>query len=431
MKGSQRPARSTSTAGGPTSGLLAAGTWAWPGKRHVGERGSAVSRIDACTDGDDPTSVEGVLKRDEGELRAGDALTSIGDAVVVLDADGRIAFVNPTAQAMTGWCQAEALGEDWSQVCCLLEETRARMESLVQRALSEGSPVHLGVGTVLASKDGREVPVGGSAAPIKDQEGAISGIVLVLHEVSDHMGALEALRQCTAELEADIEQLDTFVQTVAHRLKDPLSTMIGYATLLQRDVAAWSADQRREYACTIARVGFQACNIVDELVLLAAVCHWEGKMDLLHMGSIVARAEKRLRPLVEKNRAEIVLPDGWPAAYAYAPWVEEVWVNYLSNGIQYGGHPPVLELGGSAGPAGMARFWVRDNGGGIAPEDQACLFSPFTGLHQVRTAGYGLGLPVVRRIVEKLGGQVGLVSQVGEGSTFFFTLPAFGTAGAA
>jgi signal transduction histidine kinase len=114
----------------------------------------------------------------------------------------------------------------------------------------------------------------------------------------------------------------------------------------------------------------------------------------------------------------------------YGPWVEEVWVNYLSNGIQNGGHPPILELGGSAAPAGMARFWVRDHGEGIAPAEQASLFSPFAKLHQVCTAGYGLGLPVAKHIVEKLGGQVGLVSQQGEGSTFYFTLPAFGTAGA-
>ncbi len=75
--------------------------------------------------------------------------------------------------------------------------------------------------------------------------------------------------------------------------------------------------------------------------------------------------------------------------------------------------------------AGMARFWVRDNGAGIAPEEQARLFVPFTRLDQARAQGHGLGLSVVRRIVEKLGGQVGMEStgQPGQGCTFYFTLP--------
>ncbi len=74
----------------------------------------------------------------------------------------------------------------------------------------------------------------------------------------------------------------------------------------------------------------------------------------------------------------------------------------------------------------MVRFWVRDNGPGIPPEDQRRLFTPFTQLDQVRAKGHGLGLSIVQRIVERLGGQVGVESVVGQGSVFSFTLPAAG-----
>jgi signal transduction histidine kinase len=107
----------------------------------------------------------------------------------------------------------------------------------------------------------------------------------------------------------------------------------------------------------------------------------------------------------------------------YAPWIEEVWVNYLSNAIKYGGRPPRVELGAETQPGGLVRFWVRDNGPGIAPEAQVRLFVPFTRLDQVRAKGHGLGLSIVRRIVEKLGGQVGVISTPGQGSVFSFTLP--------
>jgi signal transduction histidine kinase len=73
---------------------------------------------------------------------------------------------------------------------------------------------------------------------------------------------------------------------------------------------------------------------------------------------------------------------------------------------------------------GFVRFWLRDHGSGVSEEDQVRLFTPFTQLEQVRATGHGLGLSIVRRIVEKLGGEVGMESRVREGSTFYFTLPA-------
>jgi two-component system sensor histidine kinase/response regulator len=144
------------------------------------------------------------------------------------------------------------------------------------------------------------------------------------------------------------------------------------------------------------------------------------------MGAIVLGALQRLADRLVELDAQITLPDEWPQALGYATWVEEVWVNYLSNALKYGNYPPQVELGASPAPGGMVRFWVRDNGDGISPQDQARLFTPFTRLDQVRARGHGLGLSIVRRIVEKLGGQIGVESegQPGRGSTFSFTLPA-------
>jgi len=111
-------------------------------------------------------------------------------------------------------------------------------------------------------------------------------------------------------------------------------------------------------------------------------------------------------------------------AVGYEQWVEEVWVNYVSNAIKYGGQPPRVELGAETQPHGLVRFWVRDNGPGISPEEQARLFTPFTRLDQACVKGHGLGLSIARRIVERLGGQVAVESAVGPGSVFSFTLPA-------
>jgi signal transduction histidine kinase len=143
------------------------------------------------------------------------------------------------------------------------------------------------------------------------------------------------------------------------------------------------------------------------------------------MARIVAQAQGRLAHFAEERQAEIILPEAWPVAVGYAPWVEEVWVNYLSNAIKDGGQPPRVELGATAPQVatGQVRFWVRDNGAGLTPEEQARLFTPFTRLDQTRATGHGLGLSIVRRIVERLGGQVDVDSTPGEGSVFGFTLP--------
>ena len=109
----------------------------------------------------------------------------------------------------------------------------------------------------------------------------------------------------------------------------------------------------------------------------------------------------------------------------YDIWVEEVWVNYISNALKYGGQPGRVELGAEQVGTHSAMFWVRDYGAGIPREEQVRIFAPFTRLGRSGVKGYGLGLSIVRRIIETLGGEVGVDSLPGEGSTFWFTLPAW------
>jgi len=247
-------------------------------------------------------------------------------------------------------------------------------------------------------------------------------------------GDMMELRHLNAELQARNEELGAFAHTVAHDLKGPLSIIVGFAEVLREEYSMISEEKHLHYLQKMARSGRKMSNIIDELLVLAGVRQMEVKMGSLDMASIVTDAWQRLAQMVEEYQAEIILPATWPVALGYAPWIEEVWVNYLSNAIKYGGRPPRVELGADhpftsplqAGgiEGGTVRFWVRDNGAGIPLENQKQLFTPFVRLNQVHVKGYGLGLSIVRRIVEKLGGQVGVESKVGRGSTFYFTLPA-------
>jgi two-component system sensor histidine kinase/response regulator len=234
---------------------------------------------------------------------------------------------------------------------------------------------------------------------------------------------LQALREYASELEARNQELDAFAHTVAHDLKGPLSTGIGICSLLHDNWPELSAEQIDQLLQNIVRVTRKMDNIVEELLLLASVRKEEVEVTQIDMGAIVAGAQERLAHMITKHEAEVIVPDTWPAASGYGPWIEEVWTNYLSNAIRYGGRPPRVELGASLEPDHRVRFWVRDNGAGLTPEEQSRLFTPFSRLEQVRVKGHGLGLSIVRRIVEKLGGEVGVESEVGQGSVFSFTLP--------
>lgn len=241
--------------------------------------------------------------------------------------------------------------------------------------------------------------------------------------LAERQQAEEKLRQYALQLEARNEELDAFAHTVAHDLKSPLGLIVTTAEVLKENLTALPEEEVHHYLQSIARQGWKMNNIVEALLLLSSVRREEVPIHPLDMGGIVAEALSRLAPIVARSRAEIVLPENWPIAMGYAPWIEEVWVNYISNAIKYGGQPPRIEIGAdSSAPPGMVRFWVRDNGPGLTPEEQSRLFTPFTRLTR-EGKGHGLGLSIVRRIVEKIGGQVGVESEAGRGCIFMFTLP--------
>ncbi len=242
-------------------------------------------------------------------------------------------------------------------------------------------------------------------------------------EVLTHVRTHLTIRNLQQDLLDQIAELDAFAHTVAHDLKNPLSLITGFTELLALDHEIMTAEQRAELLQNVLKSGYKAVNIIDELLLLSSVRKQDVPLQPVDMGRIVQNAQKRLTLLVAESKAMIVLPDKWPLALGHGPWLEEVWVNYLSNAIKYGGQPPRAALGATRQPDEMVRFWVKDNGPGLTAEQQTRLFAEFTRLDKIRADGHGLGLSIVRRIMDKLGGAVGVESEPGAGSTFYFTLP--------
>ncbi|GAB4512852.1 MAG: hypothetical protein OHK0046_12980 [Anaerolineae bacterium] len=262
--------------------------------------------------------------------------------------------------------------------------------------------------------------------PVVDEKtGRVVHIYGAAQDITERKRYEEELEHHARELQERNEELDAFAYTVAHDLKNPISSMMGFASLIQSYYDRMPDDQILEYLDLIMEGGYKLKSIINALLLLSGVNKIEqAEVEPLDMRQIVEDSKKRLVIMIDELRAKIIVPEEWPVAAGYAPWVEEIWMNYLSNALKYGGRPPQIELGAEQ-RNDMVVFWVRDNGRGLTSEEQKRVFTPFTRLNQVKIEGHGLGLSVVQRIVQKLGGTVSVESKVGEGSIFSFTLPVY------
>ncbi len=327
------------------------------------------------------------------------------DPVIVIDNSGRVVDLNAAAQRVLGYTFAEAIGQPAAKVL-----DQPRLSDFYQDVTEVRSEICLEQNGKVCRYQIRLTPL--------QQDGRLAGQLVILHDITER-------KRAEAEREKLIQELDAFAHTVAHDIKNPLALVIGFAELLNEGLDTLPESQLREVATSILKNSRKIDSITDEMLLLSGL-RGSGRVVLapLDMAAIVEETLQRLSYVVQEAEAEITRPEAWPAALGYAPWVEEVWANYISNAVKYGGDAPRVELGGERLPDGMVRFWVRDSGLGLSPEEQDRLFAPHVRLDRVSAKGHGLGLSIVRRIVERLDGHVDVESEPGAGSVFSFTLPA-------
>lgn len=272
-------------------------------------------------------------------------------------------------------------------------------------------------------------------------EKTIEHSLLLKKAIEEKKQAEEALHRANQELEHRVLQrtvdlsranhslktmnseLDAFSRMVTHDLKNPIASVIMCSSTIMEYFKELEEEELLEFVGLIHNSGHKAQTIIDELLLLARVRKATVSLEPLDMKQIMTQVRNHLLLMIEQYKATLIVPDSWPQAVGHAPWVEQVWFNYLSNAIKYGGSPPQIEVGATKIDHHTIRFWIRDNGPGIPAQAQASLFTEFTRLGEQKVEGSGLGLSIVKRIIEKLGGKVGVKSQLGSGSEFYFTLP--------
>jgi PAS domain S-box-containing protein len=350
----------------------------------------------------------------QGDVTIRTFLESLAEGVVIIDNLGTILLVNARAEQMFGYPKEEIVGRPHAVL--LPERFHIAHEEHVAHFFEEPRIRPMGLGLELAGRrrDGSEFPVEISLSFLETINGR-----LALAFISDITRRKEAEQALTARN----QELDAFAHTVAHDMKGSLNVMMSYCQYLDASASDLPLQQIQDSVGKIWKSGVKLNQIIDSLLLLSSVSRESVPSKPVDMLSLAAEAIERLEILVDRRRAEIRLPDRFPTALGYAPWVEEILYNYISNAIKYGGTPPVVMLGGEVRNDGFVEFWVEDNGPGLAPEEQARIFDYGRPRKAATEEGYGLGLSIVKRIAEKLNGQVAVRSGAAGGSIFTFSLP--------
>ncbi len=339
-------------------------------------------------------------------------LESLAEGVVICDKGGRIILINRRSEELFGYGQDEVVGRLLN--IFLPERSFTRHAKHIETYFKDPHIRPMGRTLDLTGKhkDGSEFPVEVSLSYLETEVG-----ILGLAFVTD----IAERKQAEWALKLKNEELDAFAHTVAHNLQSSLSALIGYAEVLADTHKTLSDSDKDEYITALARNGRRMSNIIDELLIFASIRKEEVIHKPLDMDSIVENTIQRLNFMIDEYQAKIILPKRFHSGMGYGPWIEEVWFNYLTNAVKYGGSPPVVEFGSEVQDA-FVKFWVKDNGPGLTKNEQELLFKSYAQIETPKVEGHGLGLSIVKKIIEKLNGRVEVESAVGQGTIFSFYL---------
>ncbi|HXW04292.1 MAG TPA: ATP-binding protein [Vicinamibacterales bacterium] len=369
-------------------------------------------------------------------------LLSIGDGVIVTDAEARLTMMNAVAEQLTGWSAGRAAGRQAGEIFRVIDETtRAPLQTPIQRALREGVEVGLGTRTILVSLNGTEWPIDDSAAPIRGTDGRVIGGVLVFRQIVERRRAeaaretaLSREKKARMEAEAASRLKDEFLATLSHELRTPLNAILGWTALLADQALP---EGRREHALRVIHRNAEAQTALIEQ-LLDMSKFMTGKLQLsfepVSLPDVAEEAVDAVRLAADARQQALAVVgsrDVPPVGGDRDRLRQLVW-NLLSNAVKFtpqGGRISVLIE--RAGPQVLLR--VSDTGPGIDRELMPRVFERFVqgdaSPSRVQ-GGLGLGLALVKHIAEAHGGSVDVTNgSGGTGAIFTVALPVFAGGG--
>ncbi|MFN6463693.1 MAG: ATP-binding protein [Nostoc sp. DedVER02] len=355
-------------------------------------------------------------------------LNSMSDAVIATNEQGKVTFINPAAEAITGWQQKDALGNEAAKIFHLVNEvTETFLENPVTKVLREQQVVYLEEFTSLIRRDGKRVPIGDSASPLKGRHDQINGVVVVFWDLSERHQT--KLLEQALEKEQELNRLKSlFISTVSHEFRNPLTVIQTAVELIEMHGANLTDAKKGIYLKRI-QAAVQSLEKLMEEVLFMGRAEAEKLVynpvpinleqffqELIKDFSIVENSVSEIVFNCHSVRTDAVMDEGL---------LRYMFGNLLSNAVKYSPRGSKIQFDLICDPIDkVAIFYVQDQGLGIPEPDQARLFESFYRASNVQSIqGTGLGLVIVKKCVDAHRGQISVTSQVGVGTTFKVILP--------
>jgi two-component system CheB/CheR fusion protein len=357
---------------------------------------------------------------------------SSDDAIVSKRLDGTVTSWNRAAERLFGYTAEEMIGQPITR---LFPEDRLEEEPKIIERIGKGERVE-NFETTRKAKDGRLISVSLTISPVKDAQGQIVGASKIARDVSRQKEMEEALRKAkdqleqrvaerTASLRETTEQLETFCYTVAHDLRSPLRAQQTFAQALIDDYKDQLDEEGRGYTLRILRNAERLDRLVNDLLTYSRLTRGELKFENVSLAKVVAEVRKALAHDIESTSAKIET-GAMQSVFAYEPTLNLIITNLIGNAMKFvkAGERPAINVR-SEERDGTVRLWVEDQGIGIHPEGLDKVFGIFHRLHPVdKYPGTGIGLAIVQKGAERMGGKAGVESELGKGSRFWVDLPA-------
>ena len=347
------------------------------------------------------------------------------DALMTTDPAGIISDVNKQMEALTGCTRDELIGAPFKNYFTDPE----RAEAGIKRVLGENKVTNYEL--TARARDGKETVVSYNATTFYDRDRNLQGVFAAARDVTERKLLDLALQQNNIELErakfaaekANLAKSD-FLSSMSHELRTPLNAILGFAQLIETGTPAPSIPQKRSID-QIMQAGWYLLELINEILDLALI--ESGKLSLspepIALAEVMDECRAMVEPQARKRDISVTFPELQASFSVNADRtrVKQVLINLLSNAVKYnktGG--TVIVTCAEVGVERM-RISVADTGAGLSAEKVEQLFQPFNRLGQEATAeeGTGIGLVVCKRLVEMMGGSIGMQSTVGAGSTFW------------
>ena len=362
-------------------------------------------------------------------------LNSIGDCVIVTDTDGRIDFMNPIAENVTGWKLAEARGRATSEVFHIINEhTRQPVEHPVEKVMKHGLVVGLANHTLLIRKDGTEVPIDDSGAPIRDGNGTFCGVVLVFRDFSERKQAERELRVAKDAAESANKAKDQFLAMLSHELRTPLTPVL--ATLNLWETSQEIPETLHPDLHMLRRSIEMEARIIDDLLDLTRI-----ERGMLSFSPETTDVHSIIRILVALSQSEfenknlkvqMLLKAARHHVHTDSARLQQVLWNILRNAIKFTDDGGSITVATSDDAENNIEIAITDTGIGMSEETMSKLFIPFEQANSSRSpryGGLGLGMAISSALVQLLKGELRVESRgLGRGSTFTVRFPTIDSA---